>query len=162
MSMTNKKNTRYTIKGVDYTQQKQRHSGIHSKEPIIGNEKEQKELFDKLYLQALKRQDKIQQLTVDANEKGVYKLDQPKSEVENLVNRLYSIAQQRNQKLNEKENAKKEAERKEKEIQARKYSRVVKNDIDSEKQRKLNWVAQPREKKNGFRYEKKAEIEEKD
>jgi hypothetical protein len=36
--------------------------------------------------------------------------------VENLVNRLYSIAQQRNQKLNENEIAKKEAERKEKEI----------------------------------------------
>ncbi|KAA6373824.1 MAG: hypothetical protein EZS28_030650 [Streblomastix strix] len=143
---TNKKNIRGTIKGVDYTQQEQRQSEIHSKEAIIRNEEEQKELFDKLYREALKRQDKIQQLTVDANEEGVYKLVKPKSEVENLINRLYSIAQQRNQKLNENEIAKKEAERKEKEIQARKFSRVVKNDIDEEKQRKLNWLAQPREK----------------
>ncbi|KAA6386234.1 MAG: hypothetical protein EZS28_018238, partial [Streblomastix strix] len=107
---------------------------------------EQKELFDKLYREAFKRQDKIYQLTVDANEEGIYKLVKPKQEVENLVNRLYSIAQQRNQKLNEDEIVKKKAERKENEIQARKCSRVVKNDIDEEKQRKLNWVAQPREK----------------
>ncbi|KAA6384178.1 MAG: hypothetical protein EZS28_020293 [Streblomastix strix] len=136
----------HNMTGVDYTQQEQRQSGIHSKEAIIRSEEEQKELFDKLYREALKRQDKNQQLTVDANEEGAYKLVKPKSEVENLINRLYSITQQRNQKLNENEIAKKEAERKEKEIQARKCSRVVKNEIDSEKQRKLNWLAQPREK----------------
>ncbi|KAA6363237.1 MAG: hypothetical protein EZS28_041236, partial [Streblomastix strix] len=40
-NMTNKKNIRGTIKGVDYTQQEQRQSGIHSKEPIIRSEEEQ-------------------------------------------------------------------------------------------------------------------------
>ncbi|KAA6341181.1 MAG: hypothetical protein EZS28_052476, partial [Streblomastix strix] len=113
-SMTNKKNILGTIKGVDYTQQEQRQSGIRSKETIIRSEEEQKELFDKLYREALKRQDKIQQLTVDANEEGVYKLIKPKSEVENLINRLYSIAQQRNQKFSDRENVKKRSRKKRK------------------------------------------------